>query len=51
LKKTDVPPPFDIEEVFQAPEEPQFRYNAVHDVESAWWVGVWMMFFFKSLHH
>ena len=24
-----------------------FRYNAIHDIESVWWVGVWMMFFHK----
>jgi hypothetical protein len=22
-----------------------FCYNATHDIESAWWVGVWMLFF------
>jgi hypothetical protein len=22
-----------------------FCYNAIHDIESAWWVGVWMLFF------
>ena len=24
-----------------------FRYNAIHDIESVWWVGVWMIFFHK----
>jgi hypothetical protein len=24
-----------------------FRYNAIHDIESVWWVGVWMMFLHK----
>ena len=31
------------EEVEQLP----FRYYAMHDIESVWWLGVWMMFFFK----
>ena len=22
-----------------------FCYNAIHDIESAWWVGIWMLFF------
>jgi hypothetical protein len=28
------------------PEEPDlpFRYNPLHDVESIWWVGVWLLF-------
>jgi hypothetical protein len=28
-----------------------FHYNAIHDIESAWWVGVWMLFFYKPKGH
>jgi hypothetical protein len=28
-----------------------FRYNALHDIESAWWLGVWMMYFFRPEGH
>ncbi|KAF8261636.1 hypothetical protein EI94DRAFT_1809947 [Lactarius quietus] len=28
-------------------EEVPFRYNAIHDIESAWWVGLWTLFFRK----
>jgi hypothetical protein len=28
-----------------------FRYNALHDIESAWWLGVWMLYFFKPEGH
>jgi hypothetical protein len=28
-----------------------FCYNAIHDIESAWWVGVWMMVFYKPKGH
>ncbi|KAN0129256.1 hypothetical protein V8E53_012955 [Lactarius tabidus] len=31
--------------------ETPFRYNAVHDIESIWWLGVWMMYFFKPEGH
>lgn len=26
-------------------EDPPFRYNALHDIESVWWVGLWILFF------
>jgi hypothetical protein len=28
-----------------------FRHNALHDIESAWWVGVWMLFVYKPRGH
>ena len=28
-------------------EELPFRYNAIHDIESVWWLGVWVVFFKK----
>jgi hypothetical protein len=28
-----------------------FRYNALHDIESAWWLGVWMMYYFRPEGH
>ena len=31
--------------------ETKFRYNALHDIESAWWLGIWMMFFFMPDGH
>jgi hypothetical protein len=31
--------------------ETPFRYNALHDIESTWWLGVWMMYFFKPEGH
>lgn len=24
--------------------DPPFRYNALHDVESIWWIAVWVLF-------
>src|ERR1700729_2585300 len=26
------------------PDDPPFRYNPLHDIESIWWVGVWFLF-------
>ena len=28
-----------------------FRYHALHDIESAWWLGIWMLHFFKPARH
>lgn len=28
-----------------------FRYHALHDIESAWWLGVWMLHFYKPARH
>jgi hypothetical protein len=28
-----------------------FRYHALHDIESAWWLGVWVMYLFKPKGH
>ena len=32
-------------------EDLPFCYNAIHDIESAWWVGVWMLFFHMPKGH
>jgi hypothetical protein len=24
-----------------------FRYHALHDIEAAWWLGIWMLYFFR----
>jgi hypothetical protein len=40
------PPTYEFEEPTMVEELP-FRYNAIHDIESVWWVGVWMMFLHK----
>ena len=42
-----VPPfDFDINKKRKVVEVLPFCYNAIHDIESAWWVGVWMLFFY-----
>src|ERR1700735_311445 len=28
-----------------------FHFNAIHDIELVWWLGVWMMNFFKPEGH
>ena len=35
---------FDIDEELEVFEFLPFCYNAIHDIESAWWVGIWMLF-------
>jgi len=42
-------PPLD--EGIWAPEQLPFHYNAMHDIESAWWIGLWMLFFRKPKGH
>ena len=37
-------PILDITEDYEDENLP-FCYNAIHDIESAWWVGFWMLFF------
>lgn len=32
------------------PDTP-FRYNALHDIESTWWLGIWMLYFFQPEGH
>jgi hypothetical protein len=34
-------PSFDKGGVYE--EHPHFHHNALHDIELAWWVGVWML--------
>ena len=41
------PEPISLDEADEPATELPFRYNAIHDVESIWWLGVWMMFFKK----
>ena len=33
------------------PKPLPFHYNAIHDIESAWWIGLWMLFFYKPKGH
>ena len=42
-----------IDKSFRAPrpEPAPFHYNAIHDIESAWWIGLWMLFFHKPRGH
>jgi hypothetical protein len=43
---------FDINKACeQIVKDVPFYYNAIHDLESAWWVGIWMLFFYKPKGH
>jgi hypothetical protein len=45
-------PTFDIDKALaQIIKDVPFCYNAIHDIESAWWVGVWMLFFHMPKGH
>jgi hypothetical protein len=37
-------PPFPQDDSDPGPDDPPFRYNPLHDIESIWWVGVWFLF-------
>ena len=41
-----IPTFFDIDEDEEIIEYLPFCYNAIHDIESTWWVGIWMLFFY-----
>jgi hypothetical protein len=42
-----------LEEELKAPMPKllPFHYNAIHDIESAWWIGLWMLFFHQPKGH
>lgn len=40
-----------LDEQREVVEKFPFSYNAIHDIESAWWVGIWMLFFHVPKGH
>jgi len=36
----------DMENISSEPANPPFAYNPVHDLESLWWICVWVMYFY-----
>jgi len=36
----------DMENISSQPAKPPFAYNPVHDLESLWWIWVWVMYFY-----
>jgi len=36
----------DMENISSEPPKPPFAYNPVHDLESLWWICVWVMYFY-----
>jgi hypothetical protein len=51
FRELDLSTPLD--EVIMAPRPKRLpcHYNAIHDIESAWWIGLWMLFFHKPKGH
>ncbi|KAJ3557297.1 hypothetical protein NM688_g1545 [Phlebia brevispora] len=40
----ELPTPADSNDSYEIPNHPIFRYNALHDMESLWWVAVYAIF-------
>jgi len=46
LKQSGNNADLDMENFSSEPAKPPFAYNPVHDLESLWWIWVWVMYFY-----